>query len=182
MRILYSQLLFIAVAMPSAVSAQSEAPAPSEELYEDVGRGVGMTWSFQSQRGKPALEFGVKETEHRLDRLWEFSCANFKNGTVSNTLFANPPELREGDQFGFSIRIDNGKSYGLIGRMDPIQIQGSNTNFPHFDIGRSHDLWKALRLGNRAFINLNGNKFSIHLEGSGTAIGKFLNVCKKNAG
>lgn len=183
MKSLFSQLSLVSVAVSFPVFAQDKVPAPSLELYEDVGRGIGMEWNYQTQDGKPMLEFGVKETNHRLDRLWEFSCASVKSGrvTISNTIFAAAPEVQNDDQFGFSVRVDNGKSFGLIGRKDAFQIQGNNAYFPSFDMSDTHNLWDALRRGKRAFVNLNGNKFSFHLEGSGDAINRFLSACRKSA-
>lgn len=165
------------------VSALEKAPSPSLDDYADVGREMGMEWYFQTNEGKPILEFGVKETNHRLDRLWEFSCANLvsEKSTISNTIFAKPRDVRINDQFGFSIRIDNGQSFGLIGRRASFDIQGTETHFPQFKISEKHDLWNALQRGERAFVNLNGNKFSIHLDGSANAIHAFLAACKKSS-
>ncbi len=183
MKGLFFQLALVSLAVSFPAFAQDEVPAPSQEIYDDVGRGLGMEWSFQTQNGEPMLEFGVKETDHRLDRLWEFSCASVESGhaTISNTIFATAPGVQNDDQFGFSIRVDNGKSLGLIGRKDPFQIQGNSAYFPRFDISDTHKLWDALRRGERAFVNLNGNRFSFHLEGSGDAINGFLNACRKSA-
>lgn len=171
-------MLGLSLAIPA--SAKGKTEAPSLEVYEDVGEGLGMEWFFQANNGNPILEFGVKETSHRLDRLWEFSCASLKaeNGTISNTIFAKPRDIRRNDQFGFSIRVDNGESFGLIGRRASFEIQGIETYFPQFKIPESHNLWSALQRGERAFVNLNGNKFSIHLDGSANAINAFLSACK----
>jgi hypothetical protein len=177
---LFFATALIGINLSTPVFALEKSPTPSLAIYEDVGRGLGMEWFFQSNNGNPILEFGVKETDHRLDRLWEFSCTNFgsKNDTISNTIFAKSPEVRTDDQFGFSIRIDNGKSFGLIGHKGLFEIQGTQTYFPQFDISHNHGLWEALRRGERAFVNLNGNKFSIHLNGSANAINAFLNACR----
>lgn len=179
---IYSLAAFASLTMSTLLFAQDKGRVPSMEVYEDVGRGVGMEWKYQALNGKPLLEFGVTETNHRLDRLWEFSCASLENGRskIANTVFAKPPEVREGDRFGFSIRIDDGKSFGLIGRNDLFEIQGFYSHFPQFDIFDSHSLWGALRRGERAFVNMNGNKFSIHLEGSADPIKRFLNACRKS--
>lgn len=169
---------------PSLVSAQDKDSASWMESYVDVGRGLGMEWNFHTVDGKPILEFGVKETSHRLDRLWEFTCANLDagNGTISNTIFAKSPEVRKGDEFGFSIRIDDGRSFGLVGHRGLFEIQGVSSHYPQFDISDSHNLWDEMRRGKRAFVNMNGNKFSIHLEGSSHAIQNFLNACSEGIG
>ena len=178
------KILFFPVVLSllvAPVSAQN-AVSPNIEEYEDVGQGLGMVWHYHGQDGAPVLEFGVKETNHRLDSLWEFTCANFAigSGRISNTIFASPPEADENDEFGFSIRVDDGNSIGLIGRKDPFQIQGNQSYFPQFQISDKHKLWDALRGGERAFVNLNGNKFSIHLKGSADAIDAFFRECRKN--
>ncbi|MGB5484896.1 hypothetical protein [Parasphingorhabdus sp.] len=180
---LFWPLASVCVTISSPLCAQDTAPIPSPRAYQDVGRGAGMEWSYHIRNGKPLLEFGVKETGHRLDRLWEFSCASDHNGRaiISNTIFARSPELQNNDQFGFSIRVDNGKSIGLIARKDPFEIQGHNAYFPRFDMSATHILWDALRRGERAFVNLSDNRFSLHLEGSGKAIKKFLDACRKSA-
>ncbi|QJB68046.1 hypothetical protein [Parasphingorhabdus halotolerans] len=177
-----SKKLCFAIAMgslPIPVFAQHNSSPPMED-YEDVGQGAGMEWHYQIKDGVPNLEFGVKETGHRLDRLWEFSCSKMEgeHGTISNTIFAKPPEIQPDDQFGFSVRIDKGKSVGLVANRGPFQVQGYDTYFPQFEITDKHDLWDLLRHGKRAYINLNGNKFSIHLDGSAKAIGTFINSCR----
>ena len=179
LKTLFFSVFLSSLAAP--VSAQI-AVSPNIKEYEDVGQGLGMVWHYQGKDGAPVLEFGVKETNHRLDSLWELTCANFANGsgTISNTIFANPPEADENDEFGFSVRVDDGNSIGLIGRKAPFQIQGTKSYFPQFQISDKHKLWDALRGGERAFVNLNGNKFSIHLKGSADAIGSFFSECRKN--
>ncbi|GAB5488401.1 MAG: hypothetical protein Pars2KO_19710 [Parasphingorhabdus sp.] len=186
MRHLQSLLLIFAlvgIGFGNAVDAKSKTNSPSLSDYKDVGRGLGMEWFFHADNGNPVLEFGVKETSHRLDRLWEFSCAGLKSNkiAISNTIFAKPREVRRNDEFGFSIRVDNGESFGLIGRRTSFEIQGTQAFFPQFRISQNHDLWSALQRGQRAFVNLNGTKFSIHLDGSANAIQAFLNACKKRS-
>ena len=180
---LFTTIALLGLNLASPVSALEKIKSPSLDVYEDVGEGLGMEWFFQANNGNPMLEFGVKETSHRLDRLWEFSCASIvnDNNTISNTIFAKPRNIRENDQFGFSIRVDNGESFGLIGRRASLEIQGIETYFPQFKISDNHNLWNALQRGERAFVNLNGNKFSIHLDGSAIAINAFLNACKKDS-
>lgn len=182
MVILSSISLFTSsLAVPA--SAHPMDALPSLHEYEDVGRGLGMEWFFHSNQGNPILEFGVKETSHRLDRLWEFSCNSKEknNISISNTIFAAARETRKNDEFGFSIRIDNGESFGLIGRRAAFKIQGTETYFPQFQISGNHSLLNALQRGERAFVNLNGNKFSIHLDGSSRAIDAFLSACKNGS-
>ena len=77
------KILFFPVVLSllvAPVSAQN-AVSPNIEEYEDVGQGLGMVWHYYGQDGAPVLEFGVKETNHRLDSLWEFTCANFAIGS-----------------------------------------------------------------------------------------------------
>ncbi|MEP3916215.1 MAG: hypothetical protein ABJM34_12945, partial [Parasphingorhabdus sp.] len=62
------------------------------------------------------------------------------------------------------------------------QIQGVSSHYPQFDISDSHNLWDEMRRGKRAFVNMNGNKFSIHLNGSSHAIQNFLNACSEGVG
>ena len=178
-----SSTTLIASSLTMPAMAHSMDPLPSLNEYEDVGRGLGMEWFFHSNQGNPILEFGVKETSHRLDRLWEFTCENKEKNriSISNTIFAAARDARRNDEFGFSIRIDNGESFGLVGRRAAFKIQGTETYFPQFQISENHSLLTALQRGERAFVNLNGNKFSIHLDGSSRAIDAFLNACKNRS-
>lgn len=182
-RTFFTTIAFLGLNLASPVAALEKIEPPSLDVYEDVGEGLGMEWFFQANNGNPILEFGVKETSHRLDRLWEFSCGSLRtdDGSISNTIFAKPRDIRRNDQFGFSIRVDDGESFGLIGRRASFEIQGTETYFPQFKIPEDHSLWRALQRGERAFVNLNGNKFSIHLDGSANAIHAFLNACKNSS-
>ncbi|MFK7840999.1 MAG: hypothetical protein AB8B54_01935 [Sphingorhabdus sp.] len=184
LKTLYALGFLAILTTPSSVFAKENASASWTESYVDVGSGLGMEWNFHTVDGQPILEFGVKETSHRLDRLWEFTCANLDagQGTISNTIFAKSPEVRKGDEFGFSIRVDDGRSFGLVGHKGLFQIQGVSSHYPQFDISDSHNLWDEMRRGKRAFVNMNGNKFSIHLNGSSHAIQNFLNACSEGVG
>lgn len=181
--ILYSAIALLSLSYTSSAISQDIDHSPSLKDYEDFGQGLGMEWFFQTDNGKPVLEFGVKETSHRLDRLWELSCTGIaeSSNTISNTIFAVPPEVRHNDQFGFSIRIDDGQLFGLVGQQSSLKIQDTQIHFPQFAISENHKLLRALQRGNRAYINLNGNKFSIHLDGSASAIKAFLEACKRRA-
>ena len=81
------------------------------------------------------------------------------------------------DQFGFTVRVDDNASIGVLARMLPTQIEGQDLVMPQFYLPNNHALFPALARGKRAFVNLNGNKFSIHLKGSGDALVTFLRAC-----
>jgi len=165
-----------AVAMAPA-TAQEPPKGPSIATYPDQGQDYGKVWNFQSYAGDPYLGFEVPETD---DRLWTFSCEERPKGGkyIASFFLVDAPEMRPGDKFGMSIRVDNGKSIGMLARMDKIQLEGDFYHMPRVQLLKNHPLFAALSAGNRAYINVNGNKFSVHLKGSGAAFEKMLSACK----
>ncbi len=150
---------------------------PSREDYPDAGQAFGMVWHNDSNGKLPVLTFMVPETDNRL---WTMHCQKLDNGSVriANMIIATPRESYAEDQFGFTVRVDDGASIGVLARMLPTQIEGQDLVMPQFYLPNNHSLFPALARGNRAYVNLNGNKFSLHLKGSGDALITFLRGCK----
>tara|TARA_R110000772_G_scaffold194043_1_gene304840 strand:+ start:332 stop:910 length:579 start_codon:yes stop_codon:yes gene_type:complete len=152
-------------------------PVPSREDYPDAGQAFGMVWHYKDYDEKPLLAFQVPETDNEL---WTMACQKQRDGSVriANMIIATPKELVAEDSFGFTIRVDDGPSIGILARMLPASIEGENYHMPQFYLPNSHNLFPALARGSRAYVNLNGNKFSMHLNGSGAALTKFLKTCQ----
>ncbi len=150
---------------------------PSREDYPDAGQAFGMVWDYNGNVEDPVLAFQVPETDNRL---WTMGCKKQSDGSVriANMIIATPKELMAEDRFGFTIRVDNAQSIGVLARMLPAKLEGENYHMPQFYLPNSHSLFPALARGSRAFVNLNGNKFSVHLKGSGEALTKFLKACQ----
>lgn len=160
-----------------AVADETVKPTiPSREDYPDAGQAFGMVWHNDSDGKLPTLSFMVPETDNRL---WTMRCERFDNGSVriGHLIIATPREMVADDQFGFTVRVDDGASIGVLARMLPAQIEGEDLVMPQFYLPNNHALFPALARGNRAFVNLNGNKFSVHLKGSGDALVAFLRGC-----
>ncbi len=178
-------LAVLALAVPQAGDARTDniqassikRMTPSREEYPDAGQVFGMVWHDESYGHAPTLSFMVPETDNRL---WTMRCEKGKKGLVriANLIIATPKEVVAEDQFGFTIRVDDKPSIGILARMLPAQIEGEDHSMPQFYLPTSHSLFPALARGNRAFVNLNGNKFSIHLKGSGEALVSFLRACR----
>ncbi|MEH6788975.1 hypothetical protein [Parasphingorhabdus sp.] len=174
-------LMAAAPAGASQASGVTSGPArptlPSREEYPDAGQAFGMVWHDESYGGAPALSFMVPETDNRL---WTMGCEKLENGSVriAHMILATPKEVVAEDQFGFTIRVDDKPSIGILARMLPAQIEGEDYPTPQFFLPNNHALFPALARGNRAFVNLNGNRFSIHLKGSGEALVGFLRACR----
>ena len=136
-----------------------------------------MVWHDESRDDVPALSFMVPGTDNRL---WTMGCRRLENGSVriAHMILATPREVVAEDQFGFTVRVDDNSSIGILARMLPAQIEGENHPTAQFLRPNNHALFPALARGNRAFVNLNGNKFSVHLQGSGGALEKFLRACR----
>ncbi|WP_339693274.1 hypothetical protein [uncultured Parasphingorhabdus sp.] len=161
-----------------AVEDEMAKPAiPSREDYPDAGQAFGMVWHNESDGKRPMLTFMVPETDNRL---WTMRCEKLDNGSVriAHMIIATPREMVAEDQFGFTVRVDDGASIGVLARMLPTQIEGQDLVMPQFYLPNNHALFPALARGNRAFVNLNGNKFSLHLKGSGDALITFLRACQ----
>lgn len=183
---LYAAVLaaFALVASPAGASRSSGSDArsikptlPSREDYPDAGLAFGMVWHDESHGDTPALSFMVPETDNRL---WTMGCRKLENGSVriAHMILTAPKEAVAEDQFGFTVRVDDNPSIGILARMLPAQIEGEITPTPQFLLPNNHALFPALARGNRAFVNLNGNKFSVHLQGSGGALERFLRACR----
>lgn len=166
--------------------AQTKAPptaevvkpgVPSREDYPDAGQAFGMVWHYTENDDKPFLAFQVPETDNQL---WTMACHKQKDDSVRivNMIIAAPKELVAEDRFGFTIRIDDSRSIGVLARMLPANLEGEDYHMPQFYLPNSHSLFPALARGSRAYVNLNGNKFSVHLKGSGEALTKFLKACQ----
>lgn len=163
---------------PIATDQSAVKPViPSREDYPDAGQAFGMVWYYSNIDEKPFLAFQVPETDNQL---WTMACHKQKDDSVriANNIIATPPELVAEDYFGFTIRVDDGRSIGLLARMAPVNLEGEGYHMPRFYLPNSHVLFPALAQGNRAYVNLNGNKFSIHLKGSGDALVEFLKACQ----
>ncbi|MEH6702317.1 hypothetical protein [Parasphingorhabdus sp.] len=150
---------------------------PSREDYPDAGQAFGMVWHNDSDGQSALLSLMVPETDNRL---WTMRCEKLENGSVriAHMIIATPREMVAEDQFGFTIRVDGDASIGILARMLPAQIEGEDLTMPQFYLPNNHALFPALARGNRAFVNLNGNRFSVHLKGSGDALVTFLRACR----
>ena len=71
-----------------------------------------------------------------------------------------------------------GHRSGMIARMELTDGEGGQYYVPRFYTSNRHSLYEDLAKGNRAYVNLNGNKFSVHLKGSGKALIDFLKACR----
>lgn len=174
----------VIAAIPSFAQSDSsteltvnKAEIPSREDYPDAGQAFGMVWQYTNHDTKPFLAFQVPETDNQL---WTMACQRQKDGTVriANMIIAAPKELVAEDRFGFTVRVDDGRSIGVLARMMPASLEGVDHHMPQFYLPNNHSLFPALARGNRAYVNLNGNKFSVHLKGSGEALTKFLKTCR----
>ena len=150
---------------------------PSTATHPVVGQSDEMVWSSFGDRDDPALSFAVPETDNRL---WLMRCARQENGNVRimHQLEAQSAKMGAGDQFGFTIRVDENPSIGMIGQMRLSNGEGGAYYAPKFYTGNRHRLFGALARGKRAYFNMNGDKFSIHLKGSGDALKQFLQACR----
>ena len=160
------------------IAADTAKPViPSREDYPDAGQAFGMVWHNDSDGKSALLSFMVPETDNRL---WTMHCEKLDDGSVriGHMIIATPREMVAEDQFGFTIRVDDDPSIGILARMLPAQIEGEDLTMPQFYLPNNHALFPALARGNRAFVNLNGNKFSVHLKGSGDALVTFLRACR----
>ena len=169
--------------MPSPASTQERAAdrqkavMPTLATYRDIGQDSDMVWSSFGDANDPALSFAAPETDNRL---WLMRCAKQENGSIRimHQLEAQSATMGAGDQFGFTIRIDDNPSIGMIGQMRLSSGEGGTYYAPKFYTGNRHRLFGALARGKRAYINMNGDKFSIHLKGSGDALKQFLRACR----
>ncbi len=181
-RLATSTLALAAAALFAQVASTAEtevvkSDVPSLEDYPDAGQAAGMVWHYIESDEKPLLAFQVPQTDNEL---WRMTCQKQLDGSsrIANMIVATPEEMEAGDQFGFSIRIDDRRSIGILARMLPTSLEGESYHMPQFSLINTHILFSALADGNRAYVNLNGSKFSIHLNGSGEALTKFLKACQ----
>ena len=171
----------------TVVDEPAKPTAPPREDYPDAGQAFGMVWHYNGNAAAPVLAFQVPDSDNRF---WTMACKKQQDGSVriANVIFAAPRGLVANDRFGFTVRVDDGRSIGVLARMLPADIQardiqardiqGKNAYMPQFYLPESHDLLSAMKKGSRAYINLNGNKFSMHLNGSGDALKNFLGACQ----
>ena len=157
--------------------AGAKAIMPTQADYPDMGQEFNMQWILWGENDSPSIDFGTPDTDNRL---WSIRCNRMSGGRVRivHQIEANPRDMGAGDRFGFSIRVDKAPSLGLIARMELTSGEGVQYYVPRFYTANRHALYAALAKGNRAYVNLNGNKFSVHLKGSGNAIKGFLQRCQ----
>lgn len=162
----------------TATAEEAARPAlPSRLDYPDAGQAFGMGWHYNGDDAAPALAFKSLQSDNRF---WTMACMKQPDGTVriSNVIAAAPKDLIGGDRFGFTVRVDDGRSIGVLARMMPNGAAEKLSYSPQFFLPGSHDLLTAMAQGQRAFVNLNGHKFSVHLTGSGDALKSFLAACQ----
>ncbi|HEY9091013.1 hypothetical protein [Parasphingorhabdus sp.] len=174
---LFAQVDASSKSSPVAAEEAVKPVLPSRVDYPDAGQAFGMGWHYNGDVTAPVLSFMSPQTDNRF---WTMACKRQADGTVriSNMIAAAPKELVAGDRFGFTVRIDDGRSIGVLARMMPTGDADKKSYMPQFYLPGSHDLLTAMAQGERAFVNLNGHKFSVHLNGSGEALKNFLNACQ----
>lgn len=167
-----------------AGSAKSDYQ-PKLAMFPDVGQAFNMSWSY-SDRSEPSVTYGSPKTDNFI---WQFSCGRKANiisqnqkiaptYPVTGTLNATTVDLRPDDQFGFTIRVDNGRSQGLLGQLGPIKIGNNDFNMPELVLDANNPLFEKLANGKRAFLKIDGNRFSVDLSGSLQPIRQFVAACK----
>ena len=166
----------------SAQAQEADIPGATAEMpsladYPDMGQEFGMQWIAWGEPGSPHIDFAAPETDNRL---WTIRCQRQGSGKVRirHQIEGALDDMGANDRFGFTIRVDDGRSLGLIARMERTDGDGGPYYVPRFYTANRHPIYEALAKGNRAYINLNGNKFSVHLKGSGEAIKTFLRRCR----
>jgi hypothetical protein len=158
---------------------------PRLAAFPDVGQAFNMSWTY-SDKGQPSVVYGSPNTDNFL---WQFSCGRKANIITQNQkiaptypvtgiLSATTVDLRPDDQFGFTIRVDNGRSQGLLGQLGPIKIGNNDFNMPELVLDADNPLFEKLANGKRAFLKIDGNRFSVDLAGSLQPIRQFVAACK----
>ena len=180
-----NRLVLFGLVAGSIGSSPSLALSSSTDRYQghysDVGQVMGMEWYFQNKHNKPALAFGVKDVGYWF---WKISCDGEQKRdkiAVQNTILVKNDNVRVNDEFGLTIRIDGRQSHGVTGKMKPYQGLGYQSVYPQFYVSNKDAFWDDLRRGSRAFVNLNGNKFSVHLKGSSSSVKSFIKACQKKS-
>lgn len=174
-------ILAAAISIPAAAQESdipgSKATMPTLAGYPDRGQEYDMEWTAWGETDTPRVDFGTPETDNRL---WTIRCNRTSSGRVRivHQIEADARDMGAGDRFGFTIRVDKGSSLGLIARMELTNGEGGQYYVPRFYTANRHALYVALAKGSRAYINLNGSKFSVHLKGSGDAIKSLLKRCQ----
>lgn len=155
----------------------SKANMPTLANYPDMGQEFGMQWIGWGEASSPRIDFAAPETDNRL---WTIRCERRGSGKVRivHQIEGSLKDMGANDRFGFTIRVDDRPSLGLIARMELTDGEGGKYYVPRFYTANRHPLYEALAKGSRAYINLNGNKFSVHLKGSGNTIKQFLRACQ----
>ena len=149
---------------------------PSLATYPDMGEEFGMQWMGYGDAADPYVDFAAPETDNRL---WSIRCIRRAgNARIRHQIEGGAKDMGAGDRFGFTIRVDDRPSLGLIARMELTDGEGGPYYVPRFYTSNRHSLYEDLAKGNRAYVNLNGNKFSVHLRGSGKALIDFLKACR----
>ncbi|QJB68135.1 hypothetical protein [Parasphingorhabdus halotolerans] len=182
---IFGALAVLALSLTATAAAQdnvlenipgAKGKMPTIADHPDMGQLFGMQWMAWSDGDEAALDFGAPETDNRL---WSMRCDRPANGEVRivHQIEASLKDMGAGDRFGFTIRVDEGQSLGFIARMELTDGEGGKYYTPRFYTSNRHSVFEALAKGERAFMNLSDNKFSVHLKGSGEAIKKFLRAC-----
>lgn len=158
---------------------------PKLGTFPDVGQAFNMTWRYVD-KGTPTVTYGSPDTDNFI---WQFSCGRKANIITQNQkiapvypvtgiLNATTTDLRPDDQFGFTVRVDNGRSQGLLGQLGPIKIGNNDFNMPELVLDANNPLFEKLANGKRAFLKIDGNRFSVDLVGSLQPIRQFVTACK----
>ena len=175
-------VLFALIAGPALAQDDSDIPGatgtlPTTATYPDMGEEFRMQWMGWADGEDAGVDFGVPETDNRL---WSIRCERPSGGVVRivHQIEGGSKEMGAGDRFGFTIRVDERPSLGFIARMELSDGEGGKYYAPKFYTSNRHPVYEDLAKGKRAYINLDGNKFSVHLRGSGDALTSFLRACQ----
>ncbi|QJB68138.1 hypothetical protein [Parasphingorhabdus halotolerans] len=158
---------------------------PQLAMFPDAGQAFNMRWTY-SDKGQPSVVYGSPNTDNVM---WQFSCGRKPNiisqnqkvapvFPVTGIINATTTDLRPEDQFGFTVRVDNGASQGLLGQLGSTQIGNDDFYMPNLVLDANNPLFEKLANGKRAFLKIDGNRFSIDLTGSLEPIRQFVSACK----
>lgn len=171
----------VAKTFPTSAKAEYK---PDLELFPDGGQIFGMTWNYADQT-QPTLFYGAPHTNNML---LKFSCSAKNDGaakkdgagekTVNAIIFATTIDLRPDDQFGLTVRVDNGQSRGLLGKLGSATVGKRDFHMPFVALAADDPLFDALAHGQRVYFKVDGNRFSIDLTGSLQPIEQFTAACR----